>query len=201
MAPVRTCRARRDRADQRDTGDHQEEAADIAPRVDDVAHQLADGAAVAGGEVGLVAAGETLAGFDAPAGHLGPAGAVRFLAGGRRRRGRTLAAALGLAALGRGPALAGSTRQRVGQVGRGVRAGGVGRLGAVAAAGQAELHEPEVYGCDAAGLGTRRRRRTVDGGREEPPLRRCWFPAGRAAAGTPDTWEEHTHVGAGHLDC
>ena len=52
--------AREDRADQRDGGDRQEEAADVAPRVDDVAHELAHRAAVAGGQVGVVAAGGTL---------------------------------------------------------------------------------------------------------------------------------------------
>src|SRR6476661_7360088 len=46
-----------DRADQRDHGDHQEEAADVAAGVDDVADVLAHRAAVAGRQVVVVTAG------------------------------------------------------------------------------------------------------------------------------------------------
>src|SRR3982751_4813951 len=48
--------ARDDRADEGDTGDGEEEAADVAPGVDDLAHQLAHGAALPRGRGGVVAA-------------------------------------------------------------------------------------------------------------------------------------------------
>src|SRR6476659_1515829 len=54
--------ARRDGADQRHRGDHQEEAAHVAPGVDEVARELAHGAAIPGREGGVLPACDGLPG-------------------------------------------------------------------------------------------------------------------------------------------
>src|SRR3954451_24620201 len=130
---------RGDRADDGDAGDHEEEAPDVPPGVDDVADQLLDRALVPPGEIGLVAGGRGRAGGGPARGLVLPHPPVGLLAGGRRRRGRTGTAALGLAALGRRAALAGALDQLL----AGLHLGDV--LGAVAATGQAQLHDPAVY--------------------------------------------------------